>query len=142
MKFTISGLCYFQRIFKKASHTHRDSFLHFCLHMGYSPFPATSDIICQYATFLVRTLKVSSIRNYFHIIGLLHKEFGLKNPSADNWVLDTLIKGMKRAKGDAVKQKLPITVDLLFSIWHLLNFWSSFDSVFWAICLTAFFWYV
>ena len=107
--------------------------------MGYSPFPATSDIICQYAAFLARTLKVSSIRNYLHIIGLLHKELGLKNPLAGNWVLDTLIKGMKRAKGDAVKQKFPITVDLLFSIWHLLNFRSSFDSAFWAICLTAFF---
>ena len=84
--------------------------------MRYSPFPATSDIICQYAALLARTLKVSSIRNYLHIIGLLHKELDLKNPLADNWVLDTLIKGMKRAKGDAVKQKLPITVDLLFSI--------------------------
>ena len=66
--------------------------------MGYSPFPATSNIICQYAAFLARILKVSSVRNYLHIIGLLHKELGIKNPLADNWVLDTLIKGMKHAK--------------------------------------------
>ena len=49
---------------KKAYRTHRDSFLRFCLHMGYSLFPATSDIVCQYAAFLARTFKVSSVRNF------------------------------------------------------------------------------
>ena len=103
---------------KKAYRTHRDSFLRFCLHMGYSPFPATSDIICQYAAFLARTLKVSSIRNYLHIIGLLHKELGLKNPLAKNCVLDTLIKGMKHAKGDAVKQNFPLQL-IYFSVFGI-----------------------
>ena len=88
--------------------------------MGHSPFPATSDIICQYAAFLAGTFKVSSIRNYLHIVGLLHKELGLKNPLADNWVLD-ILKCMKCAKGDAVRQKLTITVDLLFNIFGI--FW-------------------
>ena len=36
-------------------------------------------------------------------------------------------------------KKLPITLDLLFRIFRLLNFRSSIHSSFWAICLTAFF---
>ena len=103
---------------KKAYRTHRDSFLRFCLHMGYSPFPATLDIICQYSAFLARTFKVSSVRNYLHIIGLLHKEFGLKNPLADNWVLDTLLKGMKHAKVFAVDKNCLLQL-ICFSIFGI-----------------------
>ena len=38
-----------------------------------------------------------------------------------------------------IVQKLPITIKILLAILNTLNFRSSFDSSFWAICLTAFF---
>ena len=81
--------------------------------MGYS---ATSLVICQYAAFLARSLKFSSVKNYLNIIGLLHKEFGLNNPLTDNWVINSLLIGIKRIKGNATKQKLPLTVDILKGI--------------------------
>ena len=36
-------------------------------------------------------------------------------------------------------QKLPITIEILLAILKILNFRSSFDSSFWATCLTAFY---
>ena len=66
MKFTILGICYFQRILRR--HTVLIEIVSAFL------FAATSDIICYNAAFLARTFNVSSLRNYLHIIGLLHKE--------------------------------------------------------------------
>ena len=75
-------------------------------------------------------------------IGLLHKEFGLANPLIDIHFLNSLFRGIGRVKGDSHVQKLPITVDLLFRLFKLIDLKSSFHSSFWAICLTAFLWYV
>ena len=54
-------------------------------------------------------------------------------------MVESLFRGINRVKGASVNQKLPITIDILFRIWKTLNFRSSLDSSFWAICLTAFF---
>ena len=106
--------------------------------MGFNPVPADSNTICLYAAFLARSLKFSSI-NYSGVIALLHKEFGLPNPLTDNWVLKSLLTGIKRVKGNLVQQKLPITLDILFRIHSIIHFNSSFDASFWAACLIAFF---
>ena len=124
---------------KQSYTTHRDTYLRFCRLMGYDPILDTSQSICQYATFLACSLTFSSINNYLHIIGLIHKKFGLPNPLTDSWQLTSLLRGIRRVKGDTVKQKLPITLRILRLIHSRLNLNCSLDSSFWAICLTAFF---
>ena len=89
--------------------------------------------------FLAGSLKYTSVKQYISNIGLLHKKFGLTNPLTDNYFLSSLLKGIRRVNGDSVNQKLPITLDLLFRIFKLLNFRSSIHSSFWTMCLTAFF---
>ena len=111
-------------IFAYRAHTFADSskgtykiyhntYFQFCLFIGCNPLPATTQLICQYAAFLARTLKFSSIRNYLTIISLLHKEFSLPNPIQDNWVVKSLLQGIK---GGEVNQKLPITPGILLGI--------------------------
>ena len=117
--------------------THLDCYIKFCLFMGFPSILATTFNTCLYAAFLARSLKASSVRQYIGIIGTLHKEFGLKNPLIDNYFVSSLLKGIKRVKGDSHIQKLPMTIDILSRIYNILNFRSSFDSSFWAICLTA-----
>ena len=95
--------------------------LRFCLTLGISSIPASTDNIALHAAFSARSLKPSSVRQYLYVIGLLHKELSLPNPLIDNWFLDSLFKGIKRVKGDMIVQKLSITTEILF-----------------AICLTAF----
>ena len=119
--------------------THRDTYLQFCFYMNLPSVPATSSTICLYATFLARSLKFPSIKQYLSIIGLLHKEFGLPNPLLDNWHLSSLLTGVKRVMGNAPMQKLPITLDILRGIFGWLNLNYSVDASFWAICLVAFF---
>lgn len=107
--------------------------------MGYPPVPAQPAHICQYAAFLARTLKASSIPNYLNIISILHKEFNLPNPLADNWALTSLLTGIKRVKGHPPSQKLPITPAILRQIHEQLNLRSSFDASFWAVSLVSFY---
>ena len=107
--------------------------------MNHSSVPATSSTICLYAAFLARSLKFSSIKQYLSIIGLLYKEFGLPNLLLDNWHLSSLLTGIKQVMGNAPLQKLPITLDILRSIFGQLNLNCSVDASFWAICLVAFF---
>ena len=87
----------------------------------------------------MKSVLTSSINNYLGIIALLHKEFGLPNPLVDDWVLKSLLSGIKRVKGSTVKQKLPITLDILLGIRRIINLNISYDASFWAVCLTAFF---
>ena len=119
--------------------THHDTFLRFCQYMGYRPVPIDMDHLLQYAAFLARSLKVSSIRGYLNIIGLLHKEFGLPNPLLNNWPLKSLLTGINRSKGLTPNQKLPITPAMLMQLHSKLDLTSSVDASFWAVCLVAFY---
>jgi len=123
----------FSETTKAMYRTHRNSSLRFCQHMGYPPVPAQPAHICQYAAFLARTLKATSIPNYLNIISILHKEFNLPNPLANNWALQSLLTGIKRVKGQPPAQKLPITPDVLKKIYFQLNLRNSFDASFWAV---------
>ena len=55
--------CLFADSTKRIYRTCRDAYFRFCTFMGYSPLPASSPIICQYASFLARTMRFSSINN-------------------------------------------------------------------------------
>ncbi len=50
-----------------------------------------------------------------------------------------VLKGICKVKGKSVVRKLPIDPVLLLRVKSLLNFSSSIDIVFWAVCLTMFF---
>lgn len=124
---------------KKSYDTHRRSYIDFCLRLGYQPVPVTKLNLARYAVFLARRLKPQSISKYLNIVRLLHIEADLPNPLQDNWLLKSLLTGIKRAKGCKVNKKLPITPQLLLRIKRQLDFKNPLDVVFWAICLTAFF---
>lgn len=108
-------------------------------YLGYSPVTIQTDHLLQYAAFLARSLKASSVRSYLNIIGLLHKEFGLPNPLLNNWPLNSLLTGISRSKGLTPNQKQPITPAMLLQLHALLDLTTSFHASFWATCLVAFY---
>jgi len=87
--------------------THCDTYLCFCMYMGYCPVPVQPGHLLQYAAFLAHMLKASSVCSYLNIIGILHKEFALLNNY--NWPLKSLLTGINRSKGLTPNQKQPIT---------------------------------
>ena len=49
------------------------------------------------------------------------------------------MRGIKRLHGNVVRQKLPITPDILHRLHGELDFTNSLDATFWAACVIAFF---
>ena len=57
-------------------------------------------------------------------------EVNLPNPLVDNFVLTTLLKGIKKDKGMLVKQALPITPNILVLIKCQLDLSAPYWKVF------------
>ena len=62
---------------------------------------------------------------------------GLANLLIDNWFLKLLLTGVKRVKGNKVKQKLPITTDILKGIHKLINLYKIVCSIYYYYCITV-----
>jgi len=124
---------------KKSYRTHHNSYVRFCKSLGVSLVPATSDSLCMYAAYLAQFLLPQSVYIYIHYVGLLHKESRLPNPLSDDWVLSSVLKGIRRTYGVPPRSRLPMTLDILRSIRSRLNLSNSLHASFWAICLVSFF---
>ena len=113
-------------------------FLRFCSYLNINPVPISATDLGRYVAFLAPKLCFSSIRRYLNVVRLLHVESGHPNPLTDNWFLDSVLKGLRRKKGDSTCQRLPITATILNGILQLLNLGNPFDLTFWAACLVGF----
>ena len=60
---------------------------------------------------------------------IIHLELGYPNPLSNNYMLDTVLKGVARCKGLSVNKKLPITPILLLKIKAQLNLGNLNDAV-------------
>ena len=115
------------------------TYLRFCIRFRLCPLPANQSTLIAYVAFLARTLKTSSIGNYLNIIRLLHLDSGLANPIENNFALHNLRRGIARAIGAPPNQKLPITIDILYSIKRCLCMFVASDISIWAACVIAFY---
>lgn len=135
--------CYKQAVFadstKAAYRCQLNKFLKFCECYGLQPMPTSSQTLCRYVAFLAQTMRPSSIKQYLNVVRLMHLQNGLSNPLVGDFMLDSVLKGVQRLKGNYVKQKLPITIDILQAFIPFLNFKLSRNVTFWAACLVAFF---
>ena len=112
-------------------------YLPFCASLN--PVPILLCNLGRYIAFLGSKLCYSSVKQYLNIVRIMHLENGFTNSLTNNWYLSSILKGLRRHKGDGISQKLPITVPILQGILTVLNFNSAFDISFWAACLVAFF---
>ena len=120
--------------------SHLNAYLRFCAFYGCVPIPADRDTICCYIAFLARSLSSSSMNGYLNIIRLLHLDAGLPNPLDNNWEVQQIKHGVARLKGIPIKQKHPITIQILREFFCFLDHYSSpLDKSFWAACLLAFY---
>jgi hypothetical protein len=88
---------------------------------------------------LAQRLKYKSIKQYLNIVRVMHRDCGLPDPLSDNAFTSTVLKGIRRVKGDSVHRMLPMTVNILRKMRDRLDLSCSVDSTFWAACLLAFY---
>lgn len=124
---------------KKAYTVHLRTYLSFCSQMSYTPVPATEAVLQRYVAFLAQRLAYSSISQYLNIIRIIHVENGYKNPLQENFQIQCVLRGIRRAVGDCIVAKSPITPGLLLQLMSQLNLQKPLDSAIWAAALTGFF---
>lgn len=123
----------------KTYRSHLKSYLGFCMKMNYRPVPVEPAVLCRYIGFLARNLRYNSIKQYLNIITIIHKECGYAFQLSESWLSQSLLRGIKREKGNEVTKKLPLTPQHLLLIRSCLNLESPSDANFWAACLVGFF---
>ncbi|MES9879856.1 MAG: hypothetical protein ABW185_03145 [Sedimenticola sp.] len=117
----------------------RAMFIKFCSQLNIAPVPLSQADLGRYIAFLSQRLTFASVRQYLNVVRLFHLEAGLHNPLDNNWYVASILKGVRRVKGDSSNPKLPITIDLLKVMFQRLDFHVSLDRSFWAACLVGFF---
>lgn len=124
---------------KKTYSTQLKSYIRFCEGIGEPPLPATPLLLCRYAAHLANRLKYSSIKQYFSVIILFHKQWGLENPCASNFFLKQTLQGIRRVLGDRPCRKEPITTKHLFALLKHLYVNEPKQAMVWAAALLMFF---
>ena len=107
--------------------------------MGYTPVPATTEVLTRYAAVLARSLKYQSVKQYLNIVRILHAEWNLDNPLLNNYQMQCVMRGIRRSLGDTQSHKAPITPDLLLKILSKLDLNLQADTAFWAALLLMFY---
>jgi hypothetical protein len=124
---------------KKTYNSQLRLYVEFCKEANIAPVPISQrDLLC-YLAYLANKLSFNSIKQYVNIVRLMHLEAGFPNPLENFPQLTLVQRGIQRVLGSNSSRKLPITFSILQQIFHLLDFHSSFDLTFWAVCLVAFF---
>lgn len=79
------------------------------------------------------------MKQYLNIVRIIHQENGFPNPMKDNFDFQLVLRGIRRALGDRVQSKSPITTEMLREIRTRLDLSTVTDSAIWAAMLVGFF---
>ena len=85
------------------------------------PYPCDAEQVCFYMTFLARRLCYSSIKNYLSGLNNHLKDLGCPPIDYGNHYIKKCMGGIRRIKGEAVKQAaplLPLELLRLFTVLH------------------------
>ena len=71
--------------------------------------------------------------------GVFHLELGFVNPLKDNWLVSSVLSGIKRGKASPPSYKLPVTVSMLHDMHKCLNHTDPEQCCVWSAILCCFF---
>lgn len=119
------------------------SYLDFCSKYQLLPIPCTEETVLLFISYLYKNnLKGSSIRVYLSAVRSLHVEEGYGNPLHDYLRVKQALRAID-VLSDKPRKKLPITLDIMTSLYSLLDnsieskmLWSAFTLAFFG-CLRA-----
>ena len=81
--------------------------------------PATESLLTEFAVYLARTIKYSSIKNYLAAVRHYHICQGFQLNFQKMKHLQLVLRGIKRSQGDQIRIRLPITIHHL-QLFHML----------------------
>lgn len=118
---------------------HARIFLKFCSEVGCTPVPVTSANLCRFAAYLGRSRSFTTVQEYLNVVRIIHIEHGYANPLQENFQIQSVLRGIKRSKGNVPHYKLAISPDDLSNMCKLLNMGVLEDVQLWCALLLCFF---
>lgn len=94
--------------------------------------------LCRYAAYLGRSRSYATVQEYLNVIRIMHLERGYENPLND-FHLQSVLKGIKRCKGNTPNYKLALLPEQLVSMHALLNLSAPENLQLWCALLLCFF---
>ena len=114
-----------------------NKYYEFCEALGYLPLPASESQICNYITYMTKSLSYTSLINYLSAVWLLHKLFSYNTCQKSFFVTQTL-KGARRVLGSPTTQAPLLSPVNIKGIFSKLDISISFSLCFWCAVLTCF----
>lgn len=116
------------------------SFIAFCLFYQQKQLPASSHTISLYAQLLSRSFKsVKSIRNYISAVKTLHILLDMPIKSFESMQVTMTLNGLARLHPRVPKRAHPITPEILYKFYGILDLKDPVQATFWALFIVAFF---
>ena len=104
--------------------------------------PTDEETLIQYAAYLAKTIKHSSIKGYLGAVRHLHIHLGYQLDLKKFLRLQLICRGIKRSQGNSSRIRFPITISHLKLFFQLLAIptTTNYDSIMiWAAMTLAFF---
>ena len=126
---------------KRVYNSQLKCYMAFCKQNALAPVPMSQDGISKYIAFLadVKGFAYRTIENYLVIVKHLHKSCGMADPVKDQWHVQHVLQGVKRALGDAQTGATLVTPDMLLDIKKQLTLFRLFDLSVWCASLIGFY---
>ena len=119
--------------------THVTTYVNFCTFYGLDMFPADVLQECRYLQYLSELHEsVNSSKSYIGGMRSLHEIFGFKPPSAEDYMYQLMVRGIRRIKCHVVRQALPMTSEILAGMAELVDIFDGAQLAAWVAILTGF----
>ena len=106
--------------------------------MGLAALPADVSTIARFLVYLSRTCKFSTINNYLSAVNVLHKYHGHDIDFRKFYLIQLIVRGLKRQLGTNVVQSRPFSKDELLCMYNNMDHSSSLDLVMWTAVIFSF----
>ena len=116
------------------------AFLRFCIFFGFTFLPPTDVTLARFVAFQSATCSFRSMKVY--LFGIREWVLRMGHDFASwsmRYPVYRAMMGLKRIMGDAARQKMAVTPELLLAIYHVLDFSNENDVWLWAAMLVAFY---
>ena len=118
--------------------SHLRTYLIFCAYFGRTAVPADTDTLVAFAEMMSCSAGYQHIKHIFSSIKLLHTIYNIEFLEYD-FRVDTALQSLKRRLAKTPLRVLPMTPDILLSIYAFLDMSKPQDQALWASFVVAFF---
>lgn len=100
----------------------------FNFYFNLEPFNPSSDILCVFAQFLLRTLNsYATIQNYISAIKTLFRLFDLSVDIFQDIQIKLTLKGIQKNIVSPPREAVPVDVDILSGVFRVINVYNVVD---------------